>query len=282
MTATQPRPTQTIVQRRATDVRLLGAGGYALALQVGHPTIAAGVREHSDYATNPWGRFFGTADFVALLLYGSPEQTTRASANLREMHKRIRGTDPDGTRYSALEPSAYAWVHATLAEGIIRGHHVFGREFTLKQKDEFWSEWLRLGSMMGIRDGDLPDTWRGFELYRDDMIDNVLVHSDVFDTLQGTASHATGGSPFGWMPAPVWSLAGRPLGQYMSFLARGTMGANLREKFRMPWTPRNQRTFARIAAAHRAANPVVRGPLRQAGPLALKLRKTEIAKGPFA
>lgn len=274
--------TQTLVQRRATDVRLLGAGGYALSLQVGHPTIAAGVREHSDYSTNPWGRFFGTTDFVALLLYGSPEQATRASANLREMHRRIRGTDLDGSKYSALEPSAYAWVHATLAEAIIRGHHVFGREFTRRQKDEFWQEWVRLGSLMGIRDGDLPDTWSAFEIYRNDMIDNVLQHNDVIESVQNTAKHATGGSPFPWLPAPVWGVAGRPLGKYMAFLARGTMGATLREKFEIPWTPKQQRTFSRVAAVHRASNPVIVGPLRQAGPLALKIRKTEIAKGPFA
>lgn len=274
--------TTTIVQRRATDVRLFGAAGYALTLQVGHPTIAAGVRQHSDYATNPWGRFFGTTDFVALLLYGSPEQATRASANLREMHRRIRGTDVDGTKYSALEPSAYAWVHATLAEAIIRGHHVFGREFTLRQKDEFWREWVRLGSMMGIRDGDLPETWSAFEVYRDDMIANVLQHNDVIDAVQQTAAHAQGGSPFPWLPAPVWGLAGRPLGLYGAFLGRGTMGPILREKFHIPWSDKQQRRFSRVAAAYRASNPVIVGPLRQAGPLALKIRQREIAKGPFA
>ena len=32
--------------------------------------LAAGVREHSDYAADAWGRFFRTADFVLLLAYG--------------------------------------------------------------------------------------------------------------------------------------------------------------------------------------------------------------------
>ena len=219
---------------------------------------------------------------MALLLYGSPEQATRASANLREMHRRIRGTDLDGTKYSALEPSAYAWVHATLAEAIIRGHHVFGRAFTLKQKDDFWQEWVRLGSMMGIRDGDLPDTWRAFEIYRTDMIDNVLEYNDVIESVQNTAAHAKGGSPFPWLPGRVWGLAGKPLGRYGAFLARGTMGATLRDKFHIPWTAQQQRSFSRIAAAYRASNPVIVGPLRQAGPLALKVRHREIAKGPFA
>ncbi|MDP1794941.1 MAG: hypothetical protein Q8K63_12480 [Acidimicrobiales bacterium] len=60
------------------------------------------------------------------------------------------------------------------------------------------------------------------------------------------------------------------------------LGPALRDKFDIPWSPRQQMTFARFAAASRAATPVLVAPLRTAGPLALKLRKREIAKGPFS
>lgn len=279
---TATKATATIVQRRATDVRIFGAAGYALLLQVGHPTIAAGVRDHSNYSVDPWGRFFGTADFVNLLVYGSPDQTARATANLREMHRRIRGTDRDGSRYSALEPTAYAWVHATLAEAIVRGHHVFGIEFTIAEKQQFWDEWLRLGTMLGVRDGDLPAAWPDFQAYKNDMVQNVLARNDVVDAVQHTASRATGGSPFPWLPARMWGIAGRPLGVFGAFLARGTMGPALREKFDIPWTTRQQAVFARVAAASRATTPVLVPPLRRAGPVALKIRTREIAKGPFS
>lgn len=274
--------TKSIVQRRATDVRLFGAAGYALMLQVAHPTIAAGVREHSNYTADPWGRFFGTADFVNLLVYGSPEQVNATATNLRVMHRRIRGTDVDGTKYSALEPTAYAWVHATLADAIVRGHHVFGTELTAADKDSFWREWLVLGARLGVRDGHLPDTWGSFLEYRRDMIDRVLVHTDMIDVAQATAARAVGGSPLPWLPSSVWGLAGRPLGQFGAFLTRGMMGRQLRGKFNVPWTPRQQWSFARVAALHRAARPAMPAPLRAAGPLALKLRQREIAHGPFA
>jgi uncharacterized protein (DUF2236 family) len=272
----------TIVQRRASDVRIAGAAGYALALQVAHPTIAAGVREHSSYATNPWGRLFGTIDFVALLVYGSRDQSARATTQLREMHRRIRGTDPDGTRYSALEPSAYAWVHATLADAVVRGHHYFGKRFTPAEKDMFWGEWLTYGAMLGIRDGDLPDTWTGYEAYRRDMVDNVLTHNDVVDSVQQIAdAGAVGGSPFGWLPARAWGVVGKPGGRYVAFLGKGTMGEELREKLRVDWTPKQDKVFRRIAAVHRSAQPMMVPPLTKIGPLALKVRRREIAKGPF-
>lgn len=272
----------SIVQRRATDVRLFGAAGYALLLQVGHPTIAAGVRDHSNYVADPWGRFSNTADFVNLLVYGSPAQTAKATAGLRDMHRRIRGTDVDGTRYSALEPSAYAWVHATLAEAIVRGHQVFGTALTAAEKQQFWDEWLRLGSMLGVRDGDLPARWPEFQAYKDEMIETTLVRNDVVDAVQHKAARATGGSPFPWLPARVWGIAGRPLGLLGSFLARGTMGSALRAKFEIPWSSTDQVVFSQIAAASRASTPVLPAPLRHAGPLALKLRKTDITRGPFA
>ncbi len=46
---------------------------------------------------------------------------------LRAMHKGFQGTREDGKRYYALEPEAYAWVHATLLETYVAGHAQFGR-----------------------------------------------------------------------------------------------------------------------------------------------------------
>jgi uncharacterized protein (DUF2236 family) len=256
----------SIVQRRATDVRLFGAGGYALALQLGHPTIAAGVRDHSSFAVDPWGRFFGTVDFVNLLVYGNAAQTARATHNLRAMHASIRGTDAHGQRYSALDPAAYAWVHGTLAEAIVRGHHVFGTELTARQKEQFWAEWLELGELLGVRPGQLPQTWHLFGEYLRSMVDDVLEYNDMIDVAQNVARHAP--------------LA--PVARYGAFLARGTMGARLRDKYRIAWSGRDQWTFARIAAAHRAARPVMPPLLRHAGPTLLRVRSRQIANGPFA
>lgn len=276
------KPSTSIVKRRATDVRIAGTAGYALALQVGHPTIAAGVRDHSNYATDPWGRFFGTTDFVTVALYGNPEHVAVATKNLRDMHREIRGTGFDGKKYSALEPGAYAWVHGTLAEAVIKGHHIFGTPLTVAEKEAFWQEWLELGALMGVRAQDLPDTWTGFQTYLNDMIDNVLTHNEVIEQVQTKATRATGGTPFTWLPPRVWGMAGRPLGVYLSFLGRGTMGPKLRDKFHIEWSAKQDKQFRRFAAMSRAAGPVLLPPMRQAGPLALKIRKREIAKGPFA
>ena len=160
---------ESITWRRAGDMRTMFGAGAALLLQVAHPTVAAGVREHSDFKADPWGRLWRTLDYVHMLVYGGPENAMSTGRAMRAMHQRIKGVAPDGRRYHALEPEAYAWVHATLAATIVGSHERFGRPLTPDQRARFWDEWRGLGRLLGIREGDLPETWAAFRAYVDEM-----------------------------------------------------------------------------------------------------------------
>src|SRR5437764_518327 len=72
---------------------------------------------------------------------------------------------PGGRPYSALEPEAYAWVHATLADAIVAGHARFGIPFGAAERERFWMEWRAVGRLLGIGEDDLPGDWAGFEAY---------------------------------------------------------------------------------------------------------------------
>jgi len=115
----------TITWRYAGDARVLIAAGYALLLQVAHPTVGAGVSEHSQFRRDPWGRLLRTLDYTCTMVYGGPRAAGEMGQRIRSFHRRISGTRPDGQRYHALEPEAYAWVHATLAEAILAAHERF-------------------------------------------------------------------------------------------------------------------------------------------------------------
>src|SRR3954470_21062823 len=160
----------SVTWRYASDARAMLGAGAALLLQVSHPTVAAGVREHSEFEKDPWGRLLRTLDFVNLLIYGGPDAAARTGRALREMHKHIKGTAPDGTRYHALEPAAYAWVHATLAEVIVRAHRAFGRRLSGEELECFYGEWKAVGRLLGVRERDLPADWAGFRDYIDRMV----------------------------------------------------------------------------------------------------------------
>src|SRR3954468_5643701 len=60
----------SVVWRIGSHARVMSAAGAPLLLQVAHPTVAAGVREHSDFKSDPWGRLWRPLDYAHLLLYG--------------------------------------------------------------------------------------------------------------------------------------------------------------------------------------------------------------------
>src|SRR3954453_11090404 len=94
-----PPPRGSIAWRYASDARTMMGAGAALILQVAHPTVAAGVREHSNFEEDPWGRLLHPLHHVNLLNYGGPEAESATGERLREMPKRIKGVAPDGRRY---------------------------------------------------------------------------------------------------------------------------------------------------------------------------------------
>src|SRR4051812_9828188 len=116
-----PRP-RSVAWCYAGDARTMLGAGSALLLQVAHPTVAAGVREHSNFAEDPWGRLLRTLDFVNLVIYGGPEAAARPRRKLREMHRPIKGAHPDGRPHHPLQPRAYAWVHPTPPQTILPPH----------------------------------------------------------------------------------------------------------------------------------------------------------------
>jgi uncharacterized protein (DUF2236 family) len=92
----------TITWARAGDARLLVAAGYALLLQVSHPTVGAGVSEHSQFQSDPWGRLLRTLDYTYTMVYGGPQAAGEMGRRIRSFHKQISGRTPDGQRYHAL------------------------------------------------------------------------------------------------------------------------------------------------------------------------------------
>src|SRR4051794_1201167 len=148
------------VTRRLTgDARLLMSAGYALVLQVSHPTVGAGVAQHSNFSADPWGRLLRTLDYVNVTVFGGPEAAAEMGRRTRERHKSIKGVRPDGTRYPSLEPEAFAWVHATLAHSILEAQAMFGRRPRRWERDAFYEDWRELGGLVGVRERDLPETY---------------------------------------------------------------------------------------------------------------------------
>jgi uncharacterized protein (DUF2236 family) len=275
---------ESITWRRAGDARTMFGAGAALLLQVAHPTVAAGVREHSNFKEDPWGRLWRTLDYVHMLDYGGPENAVRTGRAMRAMHQRIKGTAPDGRRYHALEPEAYAWVHATLALTIVGSHEHFGRPFSDEQRRRFYAEWLGLGRLLGIRERDLPDSWEGFRVYVDELCATRLEPSDVVDDV--LESLADPKAPpvrglDGRAGSGFWRAIAAPSSHTMRLATVGLLPAPARQRLGLEWTRGMERELNAIGRLSRSTTPVLPRSLRIVGPRYLRWRRDEIERGPF-
>jgi uncharacterized protein (DUF2236 family) len=271
----------TITWRRAGDARLLLAAGYALLLQVSHPTVGAGVSEHSRFRSDPWGRLLRTLDYSYTMVYGGPDRAGEMGRRIRAYHKQISGTTPDGRRYHALEPEAYAWVHATLAEAIVTGHARFGRPFTDIQRQCFWEEWRSVGRLLGVRERDLPGGWPEFCDYFKQIVHSVLCHTpavdDVLAALGAPAPPAVAG-----LYGAGWAFARVPLGHVLELTTIGLLPPALRRRFGVGWTWRMELELRALCATLRASTPVAPSWLRNTGPDYLRWRREALARGEVA
>jgi uncharacterized protein (DUF2236 family) len=102
------------------DVTSMMVGGIAgLLLQMLHPSVLAGVWDHSNFRADMHGRLRRTARFIALTTYGGEAEALAAIARVRSIHARVGGALPDGTPYSANDPALLAWVHVTEATSFL-------------------------------------------------------------------------------------------------------------------------------------------------------------------
>jgi uncharacterized protein (DUF2236 family) len=268
---------ESITWRRASDARLYLVMLYPLLLQVAHPTVGAGVSDFSDFESRPWDRLLRTLDYVNLLVYGG-ERAIAAGRRLRSVHKGFRGTTPQGERYYALEPHAYAWVHATLIDAYVSGHAQFGTPLTPPERNAFLREYRGLGRLLGVRERDLPGDWASFRSYVDEVSENVLVRTESVDRVLVAIEHAP--MPIS-MPAPLWRALRMPAAGATRIGGVGLMSPRLRERLGIDFSRSDQRAFDALGRISRAATPLMPRSLRVMGPAQLRIRRRAIATGPL-
>lgn len=261
----------SVTERLAGDARLMGGAGYALMLQVAHPVVGAGVSDFSNFRQDPWGRLIRTLDYVNVTVFGGADAAAAMGARTRAMHKQIKGTLPNGEAYHSLEPGAFAWVHATLAHSILRSQELFVGPVSRWERDTFYADWRRLGRYIGVRERDLPDTYPAFAAYIAQMEAEVLEPTqsvaDVLDSLMRPAR------PDPRIPYGAWKALRWPAAQGGRLMTLGMCGPRLRGRLGLEWSPAQERTFRAVAAAHRAASPLVPRAAKRFGPTYLRYRR---------
>jgi uncharacterized protein (DUF2236 family) len=138
---------------------MLIGGVSALLLQSLHPLAMAGVAAHSSYREDPLGRLRRTAGFVAATTFGTVTQAEAAIAQVRRVHRRVRGISPDGRPYAADDPDLVTFIHVAEVSSFLASSQRYGpRPLTPEQCDRYYEEVapvaLALGATWAPRSSD--------------------------------------------------------------------------------------------------------------------------------
>lgn len=116
------------IQQVHGDASMFIGGMRALMLQSLHPKAMQGVADHSGYRGDMWGRLARTSTFLAATTFATAADAQAAVDAVRRIHGRVRGTMPDGQRYSADDPHLLRWVHVAEADSFLTAHRRYGAQ----------------------------------------------------------------------------------------------------------------------------------------------------------
>ena len=234
------------------ELIVLAGGSCALLLQAAHPSVAAGVEQHSTYATDPFGRLMRTLDSSFSVVFGSRSEADATLRRVNAIHAAVRGRRADGAEYSALEPEALLWVHATLVDTALRVYDRFVRPLTDADRQRYHEESSRVGVALGIPADAMPATLDELRTWMSEMIETRRVHV----TPDARRIARTVLYPTRFPPRLAWDVA--------HLVSMATLHPIIRRQYGIGWSPARERGMERLAAASRRALPLLPSPLRHA------------------
>jgi uncharacterized protein (DUF2236 family) len=141
----------SVIWRVHGDVTTMLVGGVtSLLLQMLHPSVLAGVWDHSNFRQDMLGRLRRTARFIALTTYGDRDEAMALIARIRGIHDHISGTLPDGGAYSATDPRLLAWVHVTEATSFLDAWIRYSEpRMSIADQDRYFAEIGEIARALG-------------------------------------------------------------------------------------------------------------------------------------
>ena len=233
------------------EVVVLAGGSCALLMQAAHPVVAAGVFEHSTYATDPFGRLRRTLGTSFDVVFGSRSRAEAAIRRVNGIHRAVRGQRPDeATPYTALDPEALLWVHATLIDTALRVYGRFVSPLSPADEQAYHAEAAPVALQLGVPAAVLPPTIVELRAWMADMMDGGRVRvTPAARQIARTVLY-----PASWLPPVAWEAA--------HLVSIATLPDALRGQYGIGWSPARQSAVTAIATITRRALPFVPPPLR--------------------
>jgi uncharacterized protein (DUF2236 family) len=233
----------SLVWRVNGETVLLAGGARALLMQIAHPSVAAGVADHSGFDRDPWERLWATLSAVLDVAFGDLEQARAAAGRVTGLHAHVTGSR-DGTGYSALDPELLRWVHLTLVDSALVTYERLVGRIGPRARDRYVDEMRRFGESFGVPASVLPADGVSLAARRDAVVASLRVSEDARRLLPGVIS-------------PPVPLALRPAATAARLLTVWLLPPAVRDGFGLPWDLRRERAARLLATSIRTVLPVV-------------------------
>jgi uncharacterized protein (DUF2236 family) len=218
----------------AAELVLVAAGGRAILLQLANPAVGRGVAEHSDFALRPLDRLTGTLTFVYTVVYGTRAEVAYVRKKVNLAHAPVHASaTANATAYDAYDAQLQLWVAATLCESAVTMYQRIFGDFDSTTAELVYQHYAALGTSLQVPAGMWPADRSAFNEYWA-AEQRTLRVDDVTRAVAHELLHPKN--------APLWLNALMPLARLVT---TGLLSKELREQFRLPWSPRHQRRFDR-------------------------------------
>jgi len=165
----------SVTWRLQSEQWLIAGGARSFLMQAAHPVVAQAALDHSHFAIDPFGRVHRTIQAMAVVSFGTMREVDDVARRINHIHGGVTGMmstsvgrHTAGAAYSAMDPHALLWVHATLIDSVLTAYQSFVGPLTAADRDQYWQESCRYARKLGIPDAVLPASYAAMQAYLHD------------------------------------------------------------------------------------------------------------------
>ncbi|MET3807302.1 uncharacterized protein (DUF2236 family) [Nakamurella sp. UYEF19] len=218
----------SVTWRVHSDPTYAVGGLRGLLLQALHPLAMAAVEQNGGFDADPWGRLTRTSQYIATITFGTEVEALRASARVRGIHRKLRGTDPfTGEEFRLDRPDLLLWVHCCEIDSLLSTALRGGLELSDVEADAYVAEQIRSAELVGLPAASVPATQAELAEY----------FSAVRPALKLTKAARRGARGIFTPPMPGWVrllTPARPAWGGLAALSVGLLPTWARRMYRLP------------------------------------------------
>jgi uncharacterized protein (DUF2236 family) len=247
---------QSLIWKIVRENCILLNGAAAAVLQIAHPRVGLGVRDHSNFRERPIDRLTRTLDAVHAIVFGTRADAEKVASRLRRRHALVRGDAkandvPGDATYRADEPELLMWVLATLVMSATLGYErVFGA-LCHDEHQRFYNDMRRFGAYFDLPEHYGPQTWDDFVQYYESILNDPQLGSHPISQEVAWAIAA---------PKRPWYVV--PLGLPLQILLSETLPSPVRERLGFRSTRFSRFAMRSVSGILRVVVPLLPGVVR--------------------